>query len=78
MVKSAFSSDVLCQVSFTKHGYTHAHTQSVVGNKEEQLEFPLECIKAVIEEVANHDSKWNILSGETNLSEVSKAVFHEA
>lgn len=55
---------------------THAH--SVADNQEQQLEFPLECIKAVIEEVANHDSKQNILSGETNLSEVSKAVFHEA
>lgn len=55
---------------------THAH--GVADNQEQQLEFPLERIKAVIEEVANHDSKRNILSGETNLSEVSKAVFHKA
>ena len=54
------------------------HTHSLAGNLEQQLEFPLERQRAVTEEVANHDSKQNTLSGESNLSEVSKAVFQEA
>lgn len=69
---------VLFLLFFSRHRYTHTHTQRVAGNPEQQLEFLLEHIKAGIEEAADHDSKWSRLSRKTNILDISKAVPHSA
>lgn len=69
---------VLFLLFFSRHRYTHTHTQRVAGNPEQQLEFLLEHIKARIEEAADHDSKWSRLSRKTNILDISKAVPNSA